>query len=343
MTYELSQFSLFCHHLMHSDRNILQIENATRGIRLKFCAEDALVAWAARHNEKTISSPPSSDANSVGYNQPSHDDISVPYASKFQEGIQENIRRLKGWDWTFCSDYCGSISEIDTCRNEGSFQINNAYQVKDDNGMIDRYIMNPRILNQIATNSYSSSCSTSYKIRMLENNGEVGIDFDILRKREDILFFDEAVLYQGDLEDCGEVIFDYKVRVMPSCWFVLVRLFLRVDNAETRIRSYRYYHNFDSNKIDLNISWQVGSAEKMKEFRDAQLAENTTRLQIPTRSSPSTAATPGGVFRGVGGAPDLPAEVVANNFLRDANKLSEILPSVNDIEIIPQNVVLEFR
>ena len=171
-------------------------------------------------------------------------------------------------------------------------------------------------------------------------DGEAGIDFDVLRRREDILFFDESVLYQGDLEDCGEVIFDYKVRVMPSCWFVLLRLFLRVDNAETRIRSYRYYHDFDSDKIDVNISWQVGSAEDMKQLHDAQLAESTSRLQVPTRPSP---VAPGVVFRGVGGAPDLPAEVVANNLLRDANKLSEVLPIVNDIEMIPNDIVVEFR
>ena len=304
-----------------------------------FSAQDALVAWAARHNERTVSSPPIGEADSVGYSQPPYDDISVPYAKKFQEGIQENIQRLKGWDWTFCSDYCGSISEVDTSTNEGSLQINNVYQVRNNNGMIDRFITNPRILREIATTFRTSSSPPSYRIRML-GDGEAGIDFDVLRRREDILFFDESVLYQGDLEDCGEVIFDYKVRVMPSCWFVLLRLFLRVDNAETRIRSYRYYHNFDSDKIDVNISWQVGSAENMKQLHDAQLAESTSRLQVPTRPSP---VAPGVVFRGVGGAPDLPAEVVANNLLRDANKLSEVLPIVNDIEMIPNDIVVEFR
>ena len=304
-----------------------------------------MVSWAARHNDKTISPPPAGEPpDSVGYSQPTPDDISVPYASKFQEGVQENVKRLQGWDWTFCSDYCGSISEHDESKNEGSFCMNDAYQVwaKDKttgDGLIDRYIMNPRILRDMSTSSSSSShSSSSYSIRALKDD-EVGIDFDALRRREDILFFDEGVLYQGDLEDCGEVIFDYKVRVMPSCWYVLVRLFMRVDNAETRIRSYRYFHNFDSDKIDMNVIWQVGDADRMKQIHEAQLAAMASRLQIPVRSPPSTAS--GVIFRGVGGAPDLPADVIANNFLRDANKLSEVLPSVNDAEIIPHNIVFD--
>ena len=326
---------------MYADQNILQVEDESRSFRLKFCADDALVSWAARHNERTVSSPPAGDPpDAAGYNQPPHDDLSVPYASKFQEGIQENVQRLKGWDWTFCTDYCGSVSAIDTGKNESSSWINDAYLIRDRSGTIDRSIINPRILRDLSNLPPFLFPFSSLGVRPLAND-EVGIDFDVLRRRDDILFFDEGILYQGDLEDCGEVILDYKVRVMPSCWFVLLRLFLRIDNGETRIRSYRYYHNFESNKIDMNISWQLGTTEKMKQLHDSYLAENASRLHIPAGASSSVSS--GVVFRGAGGAPDLPVDVIVNNFLRDANKLSEVLPSVNEAENIPRDIVLEFR
>ena len=39
-----------------------------------------------------------------------------------------------------------------------------------------------------------------------------GVDYDMLRQRDaPILFFDEIVLYQDDLEDCGEVVFEVSV------------------------------------------------------------------------------------------------------------------------------------
>jgi hypothetical protein len=220
----------------------------------------------------------------------------------------------------------GSISRVD--KSKHNLKINPLYvaSTTEDSheSIVDRYTMNPRLYKE-----FISSPPAPFGARELEG-GEEGIDFNMLRQREDILFFDEAILYQGDLEDCGEITLDYKVRVMPSCWFILVRLFLRVDDAETRIRSYRYFHNFASSKIDVSISWQVGDVEKIKEIHEAQLAADTARLRVP-----------GTVLRGVGGAPDLPAVVAATNFLRDANKLSEMLPEVNDTEMIPSNIVIQ--
>jgi len=84
-----------------------------------------------------------------------------------------------------------------------------------------------------------------------------GIDFDMLRARDQpILFFDELLMYQDDLEDCGEVIFDVKLRVMPLCWFVLSRFFLRVDGVVVRIRENRLFHKFGQDVVELNVTWK---------------------------------------------------------------------------------------
>jgi len=59
---------------------------------------------------------------------------------------------------------------------------------------------------------------------------------------------------QDDLEDCGEVTFEAKIRVMPSCWFVLSKLYLRVDGVLIRCRETRLYHNFTDDLVVTSMN-----------------------------------------------------------------------------------------
>ena len=61
-----------------------------------------------------------------------------------------------------------------------------------------------------------------------------------------ILYFDDLVLYEDDLHDNGQVEYTVKVRVMPTCAYVLSRLFLRVDNVLLRVRDCRVLVEFDT-------------------------------------------------------------------------------------------------
>lgn len=64
---------------------------------------------------------------------------------------------------------------------------------------------------------------------------------------------------QDDLEDCGEVTFEAKIRVMPSCWFVLSKLYLRVDGVLIRCRETRLYHHFADDLVVASIDGGVPS------------------------------------------------------------------------------------
>jgi len=59
-----------------------------------------------------------------------------------------------------------------------------------------------------------------------------------------ILFFDEIMLYEDDLHDNGQTQFSVKLRVMPTCAYVLARLWLRVDNVMVRVRETRVLIDF---------------------------------------------------------------------------------------------------
>ena len=68
-----------------------------------------------------------------------------------------------------------------------------------------------------------------------------GIDMALLRRRDPILFFADLPLYQDDLHDNGHTECRLRVRVMPTCFFVLLRHFLRVDGLLIRQRDTRIF------------------------------------------------------------------------------------------------------
>ncbi|ONK66645.1 uncharacterized protein A4U43_C06F10500 [Asparagus officinalis] len=70
------------------------------------------------------------------------------------------------------------------------------------------------------------------------------IDLAVLSAKEPILFYDEVILYEDELADNGISLLTVKVRVMPSCWFVLLRYWLRVDGVLMRLRDTRIYCKF---------------------------------------------------------------------------------------------------
>ncbi|KAJ3365730.1 hypothetical protein GGF32_008128 [Allomyces javanicus] len=70
-----------------------------------------------------------------------------------------------------------------------------------------------------------------------------------LAVREPILFFDENVMFEDELGDNGVSKFSVKIRVMPSCFFILARQFLRVDHVQYGFYDTRIYHAFGSDHV----------------------------------------------------------------------------------------------
>ena len=63
----------------------------------------------------------------------------------------------------------------------------------------------------------------------------------LLSRDEPILFFADVPLYESELDDNGVSALGVKVRVMPRCWLVLLRFWLRVDGALVRLRETRLF------------------------------------------------------------------------------------------------------
>lgn len=75
------------------------------------------------------------------------------------------------------------------------------------------------------------------------------IPIELLKRRDPILFFDEVVLYESELDDNGISIYSAKLRVHEKRMLLLCRLFMRLDNVIVRIRDTRLYVDFETDEV----------------------------------------------------------------------------------------------
>uniref|UniRef100_A0A915A5D5 TIP41-like protein n=1 Tax=Parascaris univalens TaxID=6257 RepID=A0A915A5D5_PARUN len=67
------------------------------------------------------------------------------------------------------------------------------------------------------------------------------IDMDKLMRRDPIYFYSQVALYEDELADHGCAQLNVRIRVMPTCFFLLSRFYLRVDGVMLRICDTRLY------------------------------------------------------------------------------------------------------
>ncbi|KAI1374555.1 TIP41-domain-containing protein [Hypoxylon crocopeplum] len=135
------------------------------------------------------------------------------------------------------------------------------------------------------------------------NNGEKKLEFtptnkpipiELLKRRDPILFFDDVMLYESELDDNGISVLSVKVRVHERRMLLLARLFMRLDNVLVRVRDTRVYVDFAAEEVTREYTAREMGFEDVK------------RKLLMT-----------------GLVPD--AITIA---LRDANKIADLLPTV---------------
>ena len=97
------------------------------------------------------------------------------------------------------------------------------------------------------------------------------MDRTLLTSRDPILFFEELPLYESELEDTGTSCLTVKVRVMPRCWYVLLRFFLRVDGVLVRLRETRLFCKFSTS----NNGGGASEEEKVEVLREIKYQEGS--------------------------------------------------------------------
>lgn len=90
------------------------------------------------------------------------------------------------------------------------------------------------------------------------------IDMEKLKAREQIMFFDEVLLFEDELHDHGVSMISVKIRVMPTSFFLLLRFFLRVDGVLIRTNDTRLYHEAGNNYMLREFSMRESRIDDLK-------------------------------------------------------------------------------
>ncbi|KAK9807419.1 hypothetical protein WJX73_003755 [Symbiochloris irregularis] len=138
--------------------------------------------------------------------------------------------------------------------------------------------------------------SASGKAATWEQSTEA-IDKALLLSRDPILFYDEVPLYESELDDNGVSSLIVKVRVMPKCWFVLLRFWLRVDGVLVRLWETRVCGRFHPDSASLDVTREIRRSEgTFAELRrDGAPAEGPAYADADVASEALQAVAPTGV------------------------------------------------
>jgi type 2A phosphatase activator TIP41 len=112
----------------------------------------------------------------------------------------------------------------------------------------------------------------------LDNSDPIPIE--LLKRPDPILFFEEVVLYESELDDNGISLFSCKLRVMPDRMLLLCRLFMRLDNVLIRVRDTRIYVDFGLGKVIRDYTEKEDKFEAVKKVRTAIMLEGQIASNI---------------------------------------------------------------
>lgn len=101
----------------------------------------------------------------------------------------------------------------------------------------------------------------------LAPTAEKQIPLELLKRRDPILFFDEVVLFESELDDNGVSIYSVKVRVMEQRMLLLARLYMRLDNVVVRVRDTRVYVDFAAEEVVREYTVKEDGFANVKKVR----------------------------------------------------------------------------
>ncbi|EJU06358.1 type 2A phosphatase activator TIP41 [Dacryopinax primogenitus] len=94
-----------------------------------------------------------------------------------------------------------------------------------------------------------ASTSTPQWLPADPEDSSQSIPMATLTKPDPILYYAATQLFEDELHDNGASMYIIRVRVMPTCFFLLGRFSLRVDHVLFRQHDTRLFHDFSSNML----------------------------------------------------------------------------------------------
>ncbi|TQV94595.1 hypothetical protein V2A60_005624 [Cordyceps javanica] len=124
--------------------------------------------------------------------------------------------------------------------------------------------------------TYAGTESPAQGAQLKESSDAIPIE--LLKRRDPILFFDEVVLYESELDDNGISVYSAKLRVHEHRMLLLCRLFMRLDNVIVRIRDTRIYVDFNTEQVIREYTAKEASFDEVKNalYRSGRLPDDIT-------------------------------------------------------------------
>jgi type 2A phosphatase activator TIP41 len=244
-------------HLGESELALSTSSSCSR-TEIRFSAQDALMEWASCHNHL-----PAMEITTEH----------VPVASSYKGVSIIKTVDAKLWEQRQAKEHRrkqGVIGEKDTAAVLG----------QDD------------IMTCSTEFNYDWTYSTPYTgtVRMekepskddlsWEEMDTSGLDLVLLSDQtQPILYFDDVHLYEDDMHDNGYVSLRCKIRVMPTCFLILLSLFVRVDHVLLRVKEVRLFTKFLPDVVDVDEKEQDGNdnigQRRTRIYRDVTWRESS--------------------------------------------------------------------
>ncbi|PSC73022.1 TIP41 isoform X1 [Micractinium conductrix] len=227
--------------------NHLRLHHEPSGATLSFNALDALKGWLADTSEPVL----------VGEAE--------EWLAARQQDVAAHAAQTVDYDWTYTTSYNGSLEQAGSGSSAGGAD-GTAAAAGPAAG---------------AAGGADGPAAAAWEATSEQ------IDRALLTSRDPILYYDELPLYESELDDHGSSKVLLKVRVMPRCWYVLLRFWLRVDHVMVRLRETRVFCRFDAPP--------AAAARLLREVRHhegtfAALRAAGAPAEGPAYSDPDTAA-----------------------------------------------------
>ena len=228
--------------------------NITTLSEIRFTASDALSEWAEAH--QSLETQPSGDSEQCAH------ELASLLPSSNQRKECRGVSILRTLDAKVWSNKPKPLTD-DTARDsDGSA----AAAQHSSEFYYDWSFSSPYAGTFLTTKSNDDEQYS--KINKLINNRQQWhplpqsqIPFHLLQDTsQPILLYDDIHLFEDDLHDNGESSLNIKIRVMPKCWYVLQRLFVRVDYVCVKCREVRYFCLLDSNNDETNVAATAGGS-----------------------------------------------------------------------------------
>lgn len=127
------------------------------------------------------------------------------------------------------------------------------------------------------TTNYKGSVTSGKNFELQKGNARP-IPIELLKRPDPILFFEEVLLYESELDDNGISIVSCKLRVMPDRMLLLCRLFMRLDQVLVRVRDTRIYVDFNTGTVIRDYTEREEEFEKVKKVKLSRLSCHLTLL-----------------------------------------------------------------